>query len=145
MILSGRCIYEIRVVGTNGTLSENGTVIATAEVIESEQRDTDPDKDLSWRISSAALLGHVQSIVLVDNTDKATVLYDFPIVTFPGQNVIASGFVQQSTGAKLNGFFDLLSRNRGLLIIRTDIPGRAVIEIPITVSYKEDWNRPYCS
>ena len=44
MLLSGRCLYELRNVVAEGTLLENNLTIAAAHMVESEQRDYQPDK-----------------------------------------------------------------------------------------------------
>jgi hypothetical protein len=145
MLLSGRCIYETRGVATTGQVTTGNADSVMADVDLDEQRDADPDKNMSWNIRGTSLFGHVSSIELVDNTAKSVVLYTFPVNTDTRLSRISYGYVQQTAGAKLNGFFDLLSKNRGLILIRTNIPGRSVIEVPLTVTRKSDWNRPYCS
>ena len=144
MLLSGRCIYESRNVITTGALTESGVSILSAQVIVHEQRDADPDKDISWQITAATLQGHVQSVVLVDNAAKSNILFTFPVPT-QNPNVISSGFARQTEGAQLNGLFDLVSSGRGMLLIQTDLPGKSLIELPLKVESKEDWSRPYCS
>src|SRR5215211_3859040 len=134
LLFSGRCIYETRNVITRGIISENGAAILTAEVIVGEQRDSDPDKDFHWQITGATLVGHVQSISFVDNTAKSKVLYELPLFTGSVPNfLISSGAVRQTEGAKLNGFFDVLAKGRGLLLIRTDLTGKSIIEVPLAV------------
>lgn len=144
-ILSGRCLYETRAVSTETVVTDNGAELVRIMLTEFEQRDYEPGKDMSWSIISEALFGHVTSIVLVDATAKTTVLYTFPLTNIEGQHLISNGAVAESQGANLNGFFDLLSRSRGMLIIRTDIPGKTVIEVPLEVRSTQDWFRPYCS
>jgi hypothetical protein len=146
LLFSGRCIYELRNVITRGVITENGAETFNAELIVGEQRDHEPDKDFHWQITGATMVGHVQSISFVDKNAKSTVLYELPL--FTGQQpafLISSGAVRQSGGAKLNGFFDILAKGRGLLIVRTDLPGKAVIEVPLPVESYQDWSRPYCS
>ena len=70
LLFSGRCIYELRNVITHGLVSENGTTILDAQLIVGEQRDHEPDKDFHWQITGATLVGHVQSISLVDKNAK---------------------------------------------------------------------------
>lgn len=141
LLLSGRCVYELRGVNTAGSFIENGTEIAYAELIEDEQRDSEPDKNMSWQIRGPSLKGHVTKIVLRDNSK---VYYDFPIAD-PAIPMLSNGFVRQSEGANLNGFYDLLGSNRAMIVITTDLPGRQTITITLLTTYKSDWNRPYCS
>lgn len=146
LLFSGRCIYEMRNVITRGIVSENNAPILTAEVIVGEQRDSDPDKDFHWQITGITFVGHVQSISFVDNTAKSKVLYDLPLFTGQMPNfLISSGAVQQTQGAKISGFYDILAKGHGLLIIKTDLPGKAIIEVPLPVEDRQDWHRPYCS
>jgi len=133
MLLSGRCLYEIRNVIANGS-----TDAAEAHLVETEQRDYQPDKDLSWQITGASLQGHVQKITLQEGS---TIRFEFPI-----QNaVLTSGYVRQSEGANLNGFFDLLSDKKAAVVITTDIAARPTVTIPLLNVQGSDWNRPYCS
>jgi len=141
----GGCIYEQRSVATTGIVFDNGTQIASATVSELEQRDSDPDKDFIWTITSQSLAGHIQSMVLVDNMAKSVVLYTFTLTPGATLPIVSSGFVSQSDGANLNAFFDVLAHDRGLVLITTDLPGKSLIEMALTVSTKYDWHRPNCS
>jgi hypothetical protein len=146
LALSGRCLFESRNVITRGSVVEAGDTTLAAELIVGEQRDFEPDKDFHWQITGIRFVGHVQSISFVDNAAKSTMLFDLPV--FTGQQptfLVSSGAVTQSNGANLNGFFDILSKGRGLLLIRTDLPGKALIEVPLPVYQQQDWTRPYCS
>lgn len=141
MLLSGRCVYELRNVNAEGTVVENSVIIAAASLTESEQRDYQPDKDMSWQITGSVLKGHVQKITLQEG---ATVRYEFPIDDAVRPS-LSSGFVRQSEGANLNGFFDLLTDRKGTVVITTDIPSRSTVTIPLLNIQDSDWNRPYCS
>lgn len=144
MLLSGRCIYELRGVVANGQLIQGVGDTVSAEVNLSEQRDSDPNKTMSWMIRGSALKGRVLTITLRDETDPSKVLFIFPVpnTDFPS---ISNGFVSQNEGANLNGFFDVLAGSRGIVVITTDIPGRATVQLKLNVTSKSDWNRPYCS
>ena len=141
MLLSGRCVYELRNVNAEGSILENGGILVAASVTESEQRDYQPDKDLMWQITGETLKGHVQKITLQEGT---TVRYDFPVAD-ASRPALSSGFVRQSEGANLNGFWDLLSDRKGSVVIATDIPSRPSITIQLLNTRSYDWNRPYCS
>lgn len=144
MILSGRCLYELRGVVASGAVLESGTSLAAAEVNLGEQRDYEPDKNMTWSITGPPLKGHVQQMVLKDNAASAPVLFNFPIgdANFPP---LSSGFVRQSEGATLNGIFDLLASNRAVVVISTDLSTHPTVTIPMTVTREDDWSRPYCS
>jgi hypothetical protein len=144
MALSGRCLYELRGVVASGKVDESGTEIAAAELNLGEQRDYEPDKNLTWSITGPSLKGHVQQIVLRENRANGTALFTFPVsdANIPS---LSSGFVRQSDGATINGVFDLLSSNRGAVVITTDLGARPTVTIPLTVTRKDDWSRPYCS
>jgi hypothetical protein len=144
MILSGRCLYELRGIVANGSVAEAGTQIAAAELNLGEQRDYQPDKTLIWSITGPTLKGHVQKIVLRDNAAGSSVLYDFAL-SDSGIPSLSSGFVSQTGGATINGIFDLLASNRGTVVITTDLPGRTTVTVPLAVARKDDWSRPYCS
>jgi hypothetical protein len=133
MLFNGRCLFESRNVIADGTAD-----VAAAHIVESEQRDYQPDKDMSWQITGESLQGHVQKITLQEGS---TVRFDFPI-----QNAsLTSGFVRQSEGANLNGFFDLLAGKKATVVITTDIPARPTVTIPLLSVQSSDWFRPYCS
>jgi hypothetical protein len=141
MLLSGRCVYELRNVNAQGSVIENGITIATAQIVASEQRDYQPDKDMSWQIIGATLKGHVQRITLQEGS---TVRYEFPVED-ASRPALSTGFVRQSEGANLNGFWDLLSDRKGTVVITTDIQSRPSVSIPLQNIESSDWNRPYCS
>lgn len=144
MALSGRCLYEVRGVAADGSVTEGGTEIATAHLDLGEQRDYQPDKTLIWSVTGPILKGHVQRMVLRDIAAGSSILYDFAL-NDSGIQTLSSGFVSQSGGATINGIFDLLASNRGVIVITTDIPARTTVTVPLTVTRKDDWSRPYCS
>ena len=143
-LLSGRCLYETRYAAAVGQVLESNLEIAFAELNIHEQRDYQPDKDFTWHIRGAELKGHVTRITLRDNAAPSTVVYEFPIHANPSMPV-ASGFVRQSEGANINGFFDLLSSRRAIIVITTDLPQRPTVTIALTNVTGDDWTRPYCS
>jgi hypothetical protein len=144
LLLSGRCIYELRGVVAAGQVIQSPADTVSAEVNLGEQRDSDPNKTMSWMIRGSAIKGRVQSITLRDESNPTVVLYDFPVpvTEFP---TLSNGAVSQNEGANLNGLFDVLAGSRGIIVITTDIPGRATIQLRLNVTSKSDWNRPYCS
>jgi hypothetical protein len=143
-ILSGRCIYELRNVQAFGSVSLGGTDSLTANIVETEQRDSQPDKDMSWQILAPALKGHVQKIVLLESGTATTPRYEFPVAP-ETVSALSSGFVTQSAGADINGFYDLLASGTAVIRVTTDIPGKTQIDLVLRHVQKTDWNRPYCS
>jgi hypothetical protein len=141
MLLSGRCLYEIRSVLVEGRALENNVMIAAAHLIESEQRDYQPDKDFSWQITGETLKGHVTRITLQEGS---AIRYEFPIMDSSRPD-LSSGFVRQSEGANVNGFWDLLSDRNAAIVITTDVPSRSTVTIPLLDVRSDDWSRPYCS
>ncbi len=140
-LLSGRCLYELRNVVAEGSLVENNVTIAVAHLVESEQRDYQPDKDFSWQITGETLKGHVTKITLQDG---ASIRYEFPVED-PSRPALSVGFVRQSEGANINGFWDFLSDRKGTVVITTDLPSRSSVTVPLLNVQSSDWNRPYCS
>jgi hypothetical protein len=127
-----------------GRVLESNAEIASAQLILHEQRDYEPDKDFGWQILEPQLKGHTTRITLRDNAAPSTVFYEFPIHADP-RMVLASGTVRQTEGANINGFFDLLSSGRAIVVITTDLPERPTVTIALSSVSREDWSRPYCS
>ena len=144
MLLSGRCIYEIRSLQASGRVDENGTELATAQVSLSERRDSDPEKAMYWHVTGAGVAGHVSSVTFRNSSDPARVL--LTLATSPFQQAQNSeGAVSDKSGTKLGGFWEVLSANTGVIQMETDIPTRPTVTIPMTVTQKQNWTRPYCS
>jgi len=143
-ILSGRCLYELRNAQAFGGVSLGGNDSLTANIVETEQRDYQPDKDMSWQIVAPALKGHVQKIVLLETGTATTPKYEFPVAP-ETVAALSNGFVTQSAGADINGFYDLLTSGTAVIRVTTDIPGKTQIDLVLKNVQKTDWNRPYCS
>ena len=143
-LFSGRCIYEIRSLQGAGHVDELGSPLVTAEVTVSEQRDSDPQKDIHWLIMSPTLKGHILSAVLKDAADPSHVLLNLDIAD-QNRPVISENAVSTQNGATLNGFFEMFAAGRGVIELQTDLSSRPTITIPISVVSKSDWTRPYCS
>jgi hypothetical protein len=134
-ILSGRCLYELRNVNADG-----GTDVASVHLMESEQRDYQPDKNFSWQILGPALKGDVTEMTLRDATGK--VVYTFPLDP-ANTTQLSGGFVRLSEGAQINGFYDLLASRQATVVIVTQSHG--TITVPLQNVMPTDWIRPYCS
>jgi len=139
-LLSGRCLYELRSATAEGAVAISSADSAFASVMISEQRDYQPDKDLSWQVRGPSLKGRVTSINLVDQT--GAVKYDLGIDAAASPQ-LSGGFVRQSDGANINGFFDLLSSYQAKVVITLD--NGNTVTVPLIIVRKYDWNRPYCS
>jgi len=144
MLLSGRCLYELRNVYVTGSVVTSTIDSASAILVQSEQRDYQPDRDFSWQILGPDLKNHVQSIVLLETSTTSTPRYDFPLHPSTFQ-ALSSGFVRESEGTDLRGMFDLLSSGKAIIRITTDLTDKTSVVIPLTRVKRDDWSRPYCS
>ena len=144
MLLNGRCLYELRNAYVTGSIATSGADSASAMLVQSEQRDYEPDRNFSWQILGPDLKGHVQRMVLLETETSSSVRYDFPLhpSTIPA---LSTGFVRASEGASLDGIFDLLASGKAVVRITTDIPDKPVVVIPLNHVDRSDWSRPYCS
>ena len=143
-LLSGRCLYETRGVDVSGSVVTSATDSASAMLVNGEQRDYEPDRNLSWQILGEDLKNHVQAIVLLETATASASRFNFPLnpSTIPP---LSSGFVRESDGTDLRGMFDVLSSGKAVIRITTDLPEKASVVIPLTHVQRFDWSRPYCS
>ncbi|HUQ99997.1 MAG TPA: hypothetical protein VM166_11125 [Gemmatimonadaceae bacterium] len=116
----------------------------SAKINLSEQRESDPSKDLYWAISGPGLKGHITSAELKDAENLSGVLLSLPVGP-ADRPLISENAVSTRQGLNLSGLWEVLSANRGVIELRTDLPSRALITIPLTVTDKQNWTRPYCS
>ena len=144
ILISGACIYEIRSLEATGLILENGNELAAAQVTQYEQRDSDPEKSTYWLITGATLKGHVTSVTLRDSSDPSRVLLTLDLEP-SDRPPISQGAVSTKTGAALGGFFEILGTNHGFVRLDTDLPERPIIDIPLTMTRKQNWTRPNCS
>ena len=138
------CLYEIRSVEVTGQLAENGAELLFVSVNVSEQRDYQPDKNMLWLVRSAPLLGHVTSATLKDAADESKILYNFPINTISQSDRISSGYVTETSGANLTGIFDVMSGDRAIVEVKTDIAGKGTLRVLPARVFDQDWTRPKC-
>ena len=143
MLLSGRCLYEIRGVNAAGSVATSATDSASALLVDSEQRDYEPDRNMSWQILGADLKNHVQSIALLETATASAPRFSFPLHP-PTIPPLSSGFVRESESTDLRGLFDILSSGKAVIRVTTDLAGNAVL-IPLIRVERSDWSRPYCS
>jgi hypothetical protein len=140
----GKCIYEVRSLQASGEVIGPGTDLAGANITLSEQRDSDPSKDLYFIVNAPSLKGHVTSAELKDAADLSHVLLALPLAS-ADRPVISESAVSTRADANLSGYWEIFSANRGVIELRTDTPGRALVTIPLTVMSKTNWTRPECS
>jgi hypothetical protein len=136
------CLYELRGVEAAGTISEGGSELLYGRLNLVEQRDYQPEKSLIWQLRGAPLKGHVTSAVFRD-VDQSKTLFLLTLSPAPASD-IGGGAASQSAGDDLNGFYDVLAADRGVIDVRTDLPGRDSIRLSITKTFQEDWYRPKC-
>jgi hypothetical protein len=73
------------------------------------------------------------------------VLYELPLSP-PSQLTIAEGEVSDRSGVtSLSGWYEALNANLGSIEVRTDLPDRPSITLPLRVIDAQNWTRPYCS
>ena len=144
MLLNGKCIYELRGLHATGSVQENSVEILAGEITLSEQRDSDPNKSLYWVLTGSTLKGHVQSATL-SGSSPSRALYQLPLSP-PSQPTLAEGEVSDRDGVtNLNGWYEALNANLGSIEVRTDLPDRPSITLPLRVTEAQGWTRPYCS
>jgi hypothetical protein len=144
MLLNGRCIYEIRSLQASGHLFEGDEDIAGGTVTLSERRESDPDKSMYWLITGATLKGHVTSATFRDSTDPTRALVTFDLSS-SDPTKISEGAVSTRTGANVDGFFELISAGNGVIRLETDLQTQPTISLPLEVTQRQNWTRPYCS
>jgi hypothetical protein len=143
LLLNGRCIYELR------SLQATGQVISGADSIGGqvslfEQRDSDPNKSMYYLLVSPTLKSHVGSASFRDSRNPSQILVNLPLDA-PTQDPIAEGELSDRNGTSLDGYFELITAGRGILVLEMDLSSSSSITIPLTVTQKQDWTRPYCS
>jgi hypothetical protein len=143
LLLNGRCIYELR------SLQASGQVISGADSIGGqvslfEQRDSDPNKSMYYLLVSPTLKSHVVSASFRDSRNPSQILVSLPLDA-PTQDPIAEGELSDRNGSSLDGYFELITAGRGILVLEMDLSSSSSITIPLAVTQKQDWTRPYCS
>lgn len=137
------CLYELRGVEGAATITEGGSEFLYGRVNLLEQRDYRADKSVIWEVRGTPLKGHVISVAFRDVANPSKTLLAIPLLS-PTITAIAGGSMSESEGANLNGFFDVLAADRGVIDVRTDISGRDSIRLSLTKTFQADWYRPKC-
>jgi hypothetical protein len=143
MLLNGRCIYELRSLQASGQTLIGADSVA-GQVSLFEQRDSDPYKSMYYLLVSSPLKSHVLTASFRDARSPSLILVNLPLDA-PTEAPIAEGEVDDRTGTNLNGYFEMIVAGRGTLVLETDLSSTPSITIPLVVTEKQDWARPYCS
>jgi hypothetical protein len=143
MLLDGRCIYELRSLEASGQALTDADSVS-GEVTLFEQRDSDPSKSMHYLIIGPTLQSHVLSASFRDAQNPSVVLADLALDA-PTQGTLAEGELSDRSGTNLNGYFELITAGRGILVVETDLSSTPSITIPLTVTQRQNWTRPYCS
>ena len=147
--LNGDCTYESRAALAGGQVTEdNGLQFAHATVHIGATRGSSNKRTLTWDIIAQPLAGHILSVALTDASQPGVIVLELPFLT-QFEPAIISGVLEQEGDAPtpaLGGIFELVVSNQAVLEVRTDIPSRPLVRIPLTVSEFEhdDWHRPFC-
>jgi hypothetical protein len=139
-----KCTYEIRGVEAGGTMSDNGSQVATAQINLSEQRGSLQGQSMYWLVTGSGVKGHVTSASFKDVSDPSHVLLDLGVAS-ADRSEISQGATGSASGANLGGFHSIIVAGRGLIELQTDLPDRPSIQIPLAVTSSTDWTRPNCS
>jgi hypothetical protein len=138
-----RCGEESRDVSADARiLSAEGDSTGFTSVSFGEHRGGEPS--IWWFVVSDGLRNHIQTARLVASEDRSSVLVDLPGIV--GGWSAMEGDLTPYVGPP--DFDDLFARAVGdgfTLVLSTDLPGRAVIALPLHRSVFNDWGRPHCS
>jgi hypothetical protein len=143
-LLSGTCTFEVRNLVADGSVSDNGTVLASAQVLLSEQRGSTESTSLQVVTLGQTLKGHVLSLAFKDAADPSVVRFNLPVAAAE-RFEISSGVISTGQGANLGGVRDLLIAGRGIIQLQTDISSSPTVTIPLVAGQLGDWTRPNCS
>ncbi|HEY1951822.1 MAG TPA: hypothetical protein VGG76_03360 [Gemmatimonadaceae bacterium] len=141
-LVGGRCSYQLRSLDAAGTVSSNGTELASAQWTSSEQRGSLQGQSVAWLITGS-LKGHVTAVSFKDSADPSKVLLDLTVAS-ADKSEISRGAASSSTGAAIAGFHDIVAAGRGIIELQTDLSTTPTV-IALTVSSDSDWITPYCS
>jgi hypothetical protein len=119
----------------------------TAVVNVSATRGSLSWRDVGWSINASSYAGHVTALALIETTNPNTTLLSLPVDPHPAPGQYNSSFIQREgeTTPALGGIFEIVAANRAAVEIRTDLPTRPSITLPLTVEFEQDWHRPNCS
>jgi hypothetical protein len=146
-VLRGFCsTYDLRNVSANGSFTEAGAELVTAQVNVIEFRDHANVASFNYQIISPALKGHVSSVALVSSADPTQVILQLRLLG-PDGPILSQDDIAQPSGTgspDLAGFFDLVGTNRAVVRITRDSPAGSFVLIPLTTSQQADWHQQPC-
>lgn len=142
--LLDKCTYELRDLEAAGTVSDNGSQLASVQINLGEQRGSLQGQSMYWLVTGADLKGHVTSVSFKDVSDPSHVLLDLGVAS-ADRSEISQGATGSASGANLGGFHNIIAAGRGLIELQTDSPDRPTIQITLAVTSSTDWTRPNCS
>lgn len=138
------CTYETRYVSASGSIIENGSELAHADITVGANRGSLEWKDFDRSITSASLKGHVLAARLVRSDQPGISLLDLPIDP-PTSPLISGGSLIQhpsDTSPNLSGLYEIVAGGLAAIELDTDISSEPRVSIPLTVTGKKDWYRP---
>jgi hypothetical protein len=145
--LSAFCsTYDLRNVSADGSVTEAGTELVTAQVNVIEFKNYGNAASFNYRIISPALKGHVSSVALVSSDDPTKAILQLRLLG-PDGPILAMDDMTQPSGThspELAGFFDLVRTNRAVVRITRDNPAGSVVLILLTTSQQADWHQQPC-
>lgn len=146
-VLHGFCsTYDLRNVSANGSFTEAGAELVTAQVNVIEFRDHGNVASFNYQIISPTLKGHVSSVALVSSADPTKVVLQLRLLG-PDGPILSQDDIAQPSGTdspNLAGFFDLVGTNRAVVRITRDSPAGSFVLIPLTTSRQDDWHQQPC-
>jgi hypothetical protein len=144
------CKHEDRSVKVSGSVIEGATEVARATATFLDYKGGLNLRDFTWAVTATSLEGHITSFVLVNSAQPVPILLDLPIrepKPPSGYGYAYEGTLIQRVGEAtpaLGGIFEILASNNAVLEIRTDLPSRPLMRLPLTVTEKHDWSHGIC-
>jgi hypothetical protein len=145
--LDDSCGPTTRMTSGRGEIRDGGILQAVASASVSEERGAASSAGahvMGMRDTfGAPLRDHVLRVRLVNAATGAT-LQEFPVVPAPrlGDEVIG---VTSVSAPDPEAVKRVLREGGGVLVLDTDLPGRATIAVPLTEVHAADWSRAHCS
>ncbi len=142
-LLNGGCDFESRDVRAAGRIDEGGALLVSADVSVHETRGGLTQGEVHGQVDGPTLKGHVLSALIKDaaGSSRTVVLTVAPA----SSSSLAYGGEDAKSGFDLSGFHEVLVANNGIVEIKTDIPSRPTILVPLLVTLVTGWVRPNCS
>jgi len=131
-------------VRASGTIIDNGAQLVRADVTVGANKGSLTWKDFDRTIDGPSLKGHVLAIRLARADQPGVSLLDIPIDS-PESPLISSGSMIQRASDQspnLSGLYELVASGQTVVELDTDLPSRARLSIPLSVTEKRDWYRP---